>query len=74
MSSVFQPIDEFHIQCKKNNEAKRIKAAMAPIRVNETASRVAAVLGREQPAPQPILQGLVEETTAKKTKDMERRI
>ena len=51
---------------------KRIKAAIALIRINETASRVATVLGNEQPAPQPILQGLVEETTAKKTKDMER--
>jgi hypothetical protein len=55
-----------------NKEYKKINAAMEPIWVNESASRNATVLWHEQPTPQPILQGLIEETTAKKTKDMER--
>ena len=72
--SVYNTIEAFYDQCKMNKEEKRIKAAMAPVCVNETASLIATVLGREQPTPQPILQGLVEETTAKKTKSMERHI
>ena len=74
VSSVYNPIKEFYDQCKMNKEEKRIKAAMVPVRVNDTASGVATILGHDQPTPQPILQGLVEETTAKKTKDMECRI
>ena len=69
--SVYNPIEAFYNQCKLNKEEKRIKAAIAPICTNKTASRVATVLGNEKPAPQPVLQGLVEETTAKKTEDME---
>jgi hypothetical protein len=66
--SFYHPIDTFYDQCKMNKEEKRMKAAMSPIRVNKSASRVAIVLGHEQPTPQPILQVLVEETSAKKTK------
>ena len=54
-----------------NKEEKRIKAAMAPVCIDETAFRIATILGCEQPTPQPILLGLVEETMAKKKEDME---
>ena len=72
--SVYDPIQAFYDQCKLNEGDKRIKAAIAPIRITETASRVATVLGNEKPAPKPVLRGLIDETTAKKTDNMERRI
>ena len=34
--SVYDPIEAFNDQCKLNKEEKRIKAAIVPIRINET--------------------------------------
>ena len=42
--SVYDPIETSYDQCKLNEEEKRIKAAIAPICINKTASRVENVL------------------------------
>jgi hypothetical protein len=62
-----EPILKFHLQCKENNETKRIKAAFTSLRLNKAAQRVATVIANEPPAQMPVLRGLVQETTAKLT-------
>jgi hypothetical protein len=47
---------------------------MAPIMLTDTAQQVASVLGKENPAPQPVLLGLIESTTDNKMAKYERRI
>jgi hypothetical protein len=47
---------------------------MAPIVMSDTAQQVASVLGKENPAPQPVLLGLIESTTDKTMAKYERRI
>jgi hypothetical protein len=42
--------------------------------VSDAAARIAVVLGKEKPSPQPVLRGLIEETTKKKIDAYERRI
>lgn len=68
------PKQDFHDQLKENNENRRIKQAMAPIMMSDTAQQVASVLGKENPAPQPVLLGLIESTTDKTMAKYERRI
>ena len=68
------PKQAFHDQLRKNNENRRIKSAMAPIMMTDTAQQVASVLGKENPTPQPVLLGLIESTTANKMATYERRI
>ncbi len=74
IDSIITPLEVFHEQIKKNDEVKRIKAAFTSARLNDTAERVADVIGREPPAQQPVLRGLIDETTSKKTAAMERKI
>ncbi len=70
----FDAIDKFHTQCKENNETKRIKAAFTSPRLNEAARRFLLVIANEPAAEMPVLRGLVQETAAKSTTAMERRI
>jgi hypothetical protein len=69
-----KPIEKFHLQCKENDETKRIEAAFTSPRLNEAAQRVATVIANEPPAQMPVLRGLVQETANKSTSAMEHRI
>ena len=68
------PKQDFYDQLKENNETRRIKQAMAPVVMTDTAQQVASVLGKENPAPQPVLLGLIESTTDKTMAKYESRI
>ena len=68
------PKQDFHDQMNENNETRRIKQAMAPVVMTDTAQQVASVLGKENPAPQPVLLGLIESTTDKTMAKYESRI
>jgi hypothetical protein len=68
------PKQAFHNQLKRNNENQRIKLAMAPIMLSNTAKHVALVLGKENPSPQPVLHRLIEETATNTMVQYERRI
>ena len=68
------PIEKFHLQRRENDETKRIKAAFVSPRLNEAAQRVANIIANEPPAQIPVLRGLVQETAAKSTSALERRI
>jgi hypothetical protein len=70
----FDAIEKFHAQRKENDETKRIKAAFTSPRLNEAAQRIASVIANEPAAEMPVLRGLVQETAAKSTTAMERRI
>ena len=74
IDSIVTPLEEFHAQLKRNAEVKRIKNAFTSAGLTDTAERVAEIIGREPPAQQPVLRGLIDETTSKKTAAMERRI
>jgi hypothetical protein len=67
-------IEKFHTQRKENDETKRIKAAFTSPRLNEAAQRIALVIANKPAAEMPVLCGLVQETAAKSTTAMERRI
>jgi len=67
-------LHDFHDQINENEENCRIKMPMGPAQLSDAATRVAAVLGKEKPSPQPVLRGLVEETAKKKIKEYERRL
>ena len=62
---IMLPKQDFHDQLDNNEDDRRIKSAMAPPQMSDTAARIAAVLGKEKPSPQPVLRGLIEETTLK---------
>jgi hypothetical protein len=66
VKTVIDPLEEFHTQRYKNDESKRIKSKLINISHNAAATRIATVLGNDPPSSQPILRGLVEETTMKK--------
>jgi hypothetical protein len=74
IDSIVTPLEEFHAQLKRNAEVKRIKNAFTSAGLTDTAERVAEIIGCEPPAQQPVLRGLIDETTSKKTAAMERRI
>ena len=69
-----EPIQKFHLQCKENNETKRIKAAFTLPHLNKAAQRMATGIANEPPAQMPVLRGLVQETTAKSTLAIKRRL
>jgi hypothetical protein len=60
-----KPIHKFHLQCKENEETKRIKAAFTLPHLNKAAQCVATVIAIKPPAQMPVLQGLVNETATK---------
>jgi hypothetical protein len=74
MHTVYHPIEDFHQQLQDNEETKRIKNLLTPTRLDAAATRIASVLGKEPPAAQPVLRGLIEETAEKKLMVMEPRI
>lgn len=74
VNCVTRSLEDFHTQVTDNDETRRIKSAMAPTQLNAAASRIATVLGKERPVTQPVLRGMVEETTASKVSSYERRI
>jgi hypothetical protein len=74
VDSIVTPLEEFHAQLKRNSEVKRIKNAFNSAGLTDTAERVANIIGREPPSQQPVLWGLIDETTSKKTAAMEQRI
>jgi hypothetical protein len=69
-----EPIQKNHLQCKENNETKRIKAAFTLPRLNKAVHCIATKITNESLAQMPIFHGLVQETTAKLTSAMERRL
>ncbi len=69
-----EPIQKFHLQCKENDETKRIKAAFTLPCLNKAAQHVATIIANEPPAQMPVLCGLVQETAMKTTSAMECRI
>ena len=51
-----------------------IKNAFTSVGLTDTAKRVANIIGRKPPAQQPVLWGLIDKTTSKKTAAMEQQI
>ena len=74
VSSPVTPLKEFHAQLKRNSKTKRITAAFTSAGLTDTAKRVTNIIGRKLPAQHPVLRGLIEETTSKKTAAMEQQI
>jgi len=66
-----EPIQKYHLQCKENDKAKRIKAAFTSPHLNKAAQHVATVIVNEPPAQMPILRRLIQEMTVKSTLAME---
>jgi hypothetical protein len=67
-----EPIQNFHLQHKEDDETKWIKAAFTLPCLNKAAQRVATIIANEPPAQMPVLCGLVQETATKTTSAMER--
>ena len=74
IDSIITPLKDFHTQLKSNAKTKRIKNAFTSAGLTDTAERIANIIGREPPAQQPVLWGLIDETTSKKTAAMEQQI
>ena len=53
---------------------KRIKTAFRSAGLTDTAKLIANIIGREPPAQQPVLWGLIDKTTSKKAAAMEQQI
>jgi hypothetical protein len=62
-----EPIQKNHLQRKKNDETRWIKAAFTLSCINEAAQCVTTIIGDEPPAQMPVLRGLVNETATKAT-------
>jgi hypothetical protein len=71
INSIVTPLEEFHAQLKRNAKTKRIKNAFTSAGLTDTAERVANIIGRKPPAQKPVLWGLIDKTTSKKTAAME---
>ena len=69
---------KFNVQMKKNDEALRIKKALTPTTMSESAARISTLLTKEAPVAPPILRGLIHEestnVTAKKLKELQQRL
>jgi len=73
--TVYHPMDDFYDQLVINEEKKRIKSVLTPIRMDDAATRIASVLGKEAPPPtKPVLRGLIEETAERTIATTERRL
>ena len=71
-------IIKFNDQAKTNDEALRIKKALTPITMSQSAARVSTLLNKEAPVAPPILRGLIQEestnVTAKTLEQLQRRL
>ena len=76
--TLHEAILKFNVQMKKNDEALRIKKALTPITMSESAARISTLLTKEAPVAPPILRGLIQEestnVSAKTLKDLQRRL
>jgi hypothetical protein len=71
--TVYHPMDDFYYQLVINKEKKRIKSVLTQIRMDDAATCIASVLGKEAPPPtKPVLRGLIEETAVRTIATMER--
>ena len=71
-------ITKFNDQAKINDEALRIKKALTPATMSQSAARVSILLNKEAPVAPPILRGLIQEestnVTAKTLELLQRRL